>query len=435
MGVSARSLGGALAETVGTGRVREADGLTVDGCPVRWVVAPATVEQVAAVLALARDAGLAVVPRGSGSALDLGRPPRRVDVLLDLCGLDRILEDHPEDLTVSVEAGVTAGALAARLGARRQWFPVDPPGWAARTLGGITATAASGPLRARYGAVRDLLLGVRFVQADGVVTWGGARVVKSVTGYDVPKLLTGSLGTLGVLVELTLRLHPMPEHEETWVAALAGPEAAQDFVARLVDSTVQPNRVEYLDAAAQRACGLEASPAAIAVAVGSVEAAVREQGASIAGLARAAGGTVAPAPAEFWNRYDQALGRPPGDVALQVASLASRLGATAAAVERGLARLSPTARAVVSGCAVLGTFRVRVTGGETGPLAALVEDLRAFVGPVGGCAIVHGGPPELRERIDPWGPVEPGALDLMRGIKDTFDPTRVLNPGRFVGGL
>src|SRR6266540_3133332 len=110
---------------------------------------------------------------------------------------------------------------------RRQLLPVDPPGVGSRTLGGLVATAASGPLRARYGTLRDLLLGVRFVQADGVVTWGGARVVKSVTGYDVPKLMVGALGSLGVLGELTLRLHPMPEFEATWLASFNGPAAAQ----------------------------------------------------------------------------------------------------------------------------------------------------------------------------------------------------------------
>ena len=146
--------------------------------------------------------------------------------MLDLGGLDAILEHNPEDMTATVQAGVTAGALAARLAAHRQTLPLDPPGWASRTVGGIAATAASGPLRVRYGTMRDLLLGVRFIQADGVVTWGGAKVVKSVTGYDIPKLLVGSLGTLAVLGELTLRLHPLPEVEATGFVPLASVEAA-----------------------------------------------------------------------------------------------------------------------------------------------------------------------------------------------------------------
>ena len=213
--MSARSIAEALGKIVGRDRVVDDParlaGAAVDGVIPRWVVHATATEQVSAVLALASEESLAVVPRGSGSALDLGNPPARVDIVLDLTDMDRVIEDNPDDLTVSVEAGLTAGALAARLAPRRQWLPVDPPGGSSRTLGGLVATAAHGPLRARYGTLRDLLLGVRFVQADGVVTWGGARVVKSVTGYDVPKLMVGSLGTLGVLCELTLRLHPQPD--------------------------------------------------------------------------------------------------------------------------------------------------------------------------------------------------------------------------------
>src|SRR5439155_732223 len=190
------------------------------------------------VLALAWDAELAVVPRGGGNALALGHPPSRLDLVLDLRRLDRVVEYNPDDLTVTVEAGTTMGALAARVGARRQLLPLDPAGVERRTLGGLAATDASGPLRARYGTMRELLLGVRFVQADGVMTWGGAKVVKSVSGYDVPKLMVGALGTLGVLGELTLRLHPEPEFEATWLAVFTDLAAAQAFVARLVDSTV-----------------------------------------------------------------------------------------------------------------------------------------------------------------------------------------------------
>ncbi len=143
---------------------------------------------------------LAVAPRGSGSSLGLGHPPRRLDLVLDLSRLDAIEEYVPEDMVASVGAGARLGALAERFGAHRQMLAVDPPGGAVRSVGGVLATGASGPLRFRYGRTRDLLLGVRFVQADGLLTWGGAKVVKSVTGYDVPKLLVGSLGTLGVIV-------------------------------------------------------------------------------------------------------------------------------------------------------------------------------------------------------------------------------------------
>src|SRR5919204_378182 len=151
-------------------------GAAVDGITPRWTAAPATTDQAAALIALAYDERLAVVPRGGGTALELGHPLTRVDLVVDMRRLDAVLEYQPEDLTVTVQAGCTAGMLAARLASHRQLLPLDPPGWAVCSLGGLAATQATGPLRHRYGAMRDLLLGVRFAQADGVLTWGGAKV-------------------------------------------------------------------------------------------------------------------------------------------------------------------------------------------------------------------------------------------------------------------
>jgi len=437
MAVTARSIGAALAQLGGA--ASEAPGAlaaaAIDGRTPRWVVTPRSVEQVAGVLALAHEEGLAVAPRGSGSALDLGRPPRALDIVLDLSGLTRVIEYSPEDLTVSVEAGVTAGALDGRLRGHRQWLPVDPPGRTPRTIGGLAATAAHGPLRLRYGTLRDLLLGVRFVQADGVVTWGGARVVKSVTGYDVPKLMVGALGTLGVLVELTLRLHPRPATETTWLATFPAADAAAGFVAGVVDSWLQPNRLEVLTAAALRACALPAAAVAVALAVGGVEAAVREQGSVAQGMAVGCGGTWTTAPADFWDRCDQVFAKAQDDVVLQVSAPASRLAATLGAIERRHAALTAGADAMVTGCAPVGTLRVTLTGGDPDELTALVEGLREDVGPGGGAVVLLAAGTALRERVDPWGPVDPGALALMTALRDEFDSRHVLNPGRFVTAL
>src|SRR5256712_10361565 len=246
MPVAARSIGEALVTIPGRDRVRDGAGARAaaagDGQRRRWVARPASIDQLSRIVALAHDDGLVVVPRGGGSALELGRPPARVDVVVDLSGLDQVLEYNPADLPITVQAGITAGALAALLAPRRQFLALDPPGAATRTLGGMTATNATGPLRVRYGTMRDLLLGVRFVQADGVVTWGGSKVVKSVSGYDVPKLMVCALGTLGVLGELTLRLHPLPDAERSWLVVLASSEAAPGALHRVNDSSLPPQR-------------------------------------------------------------------------------------------------------------------------------------------------------------------------------------------------
>ncbi|MBI4253490.1 MAG: FAD-binding oxidoreductase [Candidatus Rokubacteria bacterium] len=431
MAVTARSIAGALLALLGPEGLSDDDAsrarAAVDGLVPRWVARPASLEQVCGVLALAHDAELAVVPRGSGSSLELGHPPARADLVLDLRGLDRVLEWSPDDLTVTVEAGITAGALARRLDARRQLLPLDPPGAGARTLGGLAATNASGPLRARYGTLRDLLLGVRFVQADGVLTWGGAKVVKSVSGYDVPKLMIGALGTLGVLGELTLRLHPRPEAEGAWLVTAARPADAQAFVVALLDSPLQPNRVELLDGAMLGACGLGPAAAAVAVGIGSVADAVRAQGEAVVALARRAGSTVAPTPEDFWARYEREATR--GDVRLRVATGVDGLAAALDA----LARADAGARA--GGCAALGLLDVALGVAEPPAVAAVVARLRELVAPAGGGVVVQRAPRAVRAALDPWGPVDAGPLALMRGLKDAFDPRRVLNPGRFVGGL
>ena len=402
----------------------------------RWVVRPTAIDQVSAVLALASEESLAVVPRGSGSALDLGNPPARVDVVLDLAGMDRVIEDNPDDLTASVEAGLTAGAFAARLTPRRQWLPVDPPGGSSRTLGGLVATAAHGPLRARYGTLRDFLLGVRFVQAAGVVTWGGARVVKSVTGYDVPKLMVGSLGTLGVLCELTLRLHPMPEAEATQLFTFGSVDAAAAFVGRLLDSSLEPNRVEFLNGAALGRLGLDARiPAAIAVSVGSVEAAVRAESAAIAALAQAEGSRHEVRPADFWTVYAATIADSGRVVAVHVSSLPSHLVATVRSLERILAELAPGEVMTLTGCAALGTLDVLLGASALPIVARFVERVREAVAEVGGHATLRRAPLAVRRAVDPWGPVAPGPMAVMKALRAEFDPGRVLNPGRFVGGL
>lgn len=424
-----------LAAIVGAGHV-SAGGPAVDGVAPGFAVRPGDAEQVSRLLTLAHGEGLAVVPRGGGSALGLGNPPARADLLLDLTRLNRVVEYEPADVSISVEAGITLEDLGEVLGKQRQFLPLDPPGWRARTVGGVLATNASGPLRPRYGAGRDLLLGVRFVQADGTVTWGGSRVVKSVTGYDVPKLLTGSLGTLGVIVETTLRLHPVAEYERSWLFGFPALAAAAGFLAGVADSALQPSRVEVLNAAALHAIGRPASPAAVAVSVGSVEEAVRAQGEALAGLAARAGGAAAAAGDDFWDAYGTAAAQvAPGGVRLRIACLASSVTDVVGAVE-ALAGAQGL-RARTAGCAGVGALTAILEGECPAEawVAELLEPLRQRLAGEGGSAVVEACPRALKERIDVWGSVDPAALDLMRRIKREFDPEGVLNPGRFVGRL
>ncbi len=411
-------------------------GASVDGVAPRFIARPADAHEVSRLLALAHAEGLAVIPRGAGVAAGLGNPPLRADIVLDLTRLHRVLEYEPADVTVSVEAGIALEDLGRVLAKHRQTLPLDPPGFRGRTVGGVLATNASGPLRARYGTARDMLLGVRFVQADGTITWGGSRVVKSVTGYDVPKLMVGALGTLGVIVEATLRLHPMPETERTWLVSLDSLAGARDLLAALFDSALQPARVEIIDAGGLAALHESAAAIGVAISIASVDEAVRAQGERVTELAAAAGGAARPVDDDFWDRYDAALAHTPGAIiALRITCLASDVTDVVAAVASVAAGLGLDAR--VSGCAGHGVLRA-VLGGECSVdvwHSRVVTPLRERLGGDGGTVVVEQAAPAVKAGIDVWGPIDPRAFAAMQRLKAEFDPTGVLNPGRFVGRL
>lgn len=439
MAVSAATLTEVLAAIVGSeGLSTDSHFLeryAVDGAKPRWVAFPTGLDQLSRLLSLASEERLAVVPRGSGARMELGNLPARVDLVVDLSRLSELVEYQPEDLTVTVQAGLTLQALAARLAPRRQFLPLDPPVGSARTAGGVMAVNDAGPLRLRYGTARDLLLGVRFVQADGTLTWGGAKVVKSVTGYDIPKLLVGSLGSLGVMAEMTLRLHPLPAAEGHWLVSFPSAERAGEFLALILDSSLQPSRLELLNGEALGELGLPAFPAAVAVTVGSVADAVRSQGEALADLARRSGAEpCTPVNPSFWLGLGRVLSAG-GDLVVKIATLpaltANRLSLMEAlATALGL-------RAWVVAEAGNGVLRSRLAGSLSVEAweRDVIVPLRERVAPEGGSVVVEAAPRALKERLDIWGPIDPGLLAIMKRVKAEFDPRGILNPGRLVSGL
>jgi glycolate oxidase FAD binding subunit len=406
----------------------------VDGLLPRFIVRPRSIEEASGVMAYAQTEGLAVTPRGAGTALGLGNRLARLDLVLDLAHLNHVIEYEPADVSITVETGMRLGDLGRMLGEHRQFLPLDPPAWAARTVGGVLATNASGPLRARYGSARDLLLGVRFVQADGTITRGGSKVVKSVSGYDVPKLMIGALGTLGVIVEATLRLHPAPEHARSWLASFRSLTAAQGALAAILDSTLQPARLEILSSGALAALG-RAADAGLAVCFGGPEDVITAQGESLDRLAASAGGRLCAIPDEFWTAYAAVLGGTPGSaVRLRISCLSTSVSEAIARVETLAAQHG--FQSVVGGSGAVGVLTAALAGtlNPRSWVERVIIPLRQQVATEGGSVVVERCAPALKDATDVWGPVDESALAVMRRIKDEFDPDRVLNPGRFVGG-
>jgi glycolate oxidase FAD binding subunit len=374
-------------------------------------------------LRLASAAGLAVIPAGGRTQLGLGAPPRRSDVLLDLTALDAVIEYTPEDLTATVQTGMRLVDFQRLLAERGQFLPLNPPLPEEATIGGVLATNAHGAWRARYGAMRDLLIGTRIVHGDGLVSHSGGRVVKNVAGYDLHKGWIGALGTLGVVVEATFKLQPQPVARAWSAARFASAGAAADLAYRLARSPLPFLGVELLTPSAAQALGLGDEYLLVAEWGGPPAALARCQSEWLA-LAAAAGARHA-GPRDSAPTTDAwGLGAP---VVLRAALPLSQV----APFLDALAAEWPAAGAVAQ--PITGT--VRAAGAlDAAAGAAVVQRLRDQATASGGWLVVEQAPLALKAQVDVWGPPA-GPLSLMRRLKEAYDPAGILNPGRFVGGL
>jgi glycolate dehydrogenase FAD-binding subunit len=397
----------------------------IAGVRPSWVYEPRTLDDAAAILREQSAAGAAVAFRGGGTALGLGRPPRRLDAVLNTRGLSNIVEYVPADLVVTAEAGLTLSELQWTVARRGQRLALDAPEPERATLGGLLARADFGPRRARYGALRDLVLGVTLVRADGAVTRSGGKVVKNVAGFDLPKVVCGSLGTLGLIGRVTLRLHPLAEAEATlYLPKIGGPE--------LLD-LLRAIRHAQLEPCAAVALWSEGNACELAVTFEGFGPAVDDQCERLLRLGRQAqlaferlDGAGA---AALRARHD-AVRRAPA-LRLRVATVPSR-GAALRAL------LAPLFDVLVEPTLVLyPTLGLAFAAGTPNDAAALIpalEAARAALVHGGGSLVIEAAPPDLLADVDPWGPVR-GGLEIMRALKQRFDPAGRLNPGRFVGGM
>ena len=389
----------------------------VDGVTPSYVAAPATTAEAAAVLKAAAEQGLTVVARGTGTKLAWGNPPSSADLVVDTTRMDQVVEHAAGDLIVHAQAGISLDSLQQTVARAGQRLALDPllPG----TLGGLVATGGSGPLRYSHGGVRDLLIGITIVRADGVVAKAGGKVVKNVAGYDLGKLLAGSWGTLGLVTEAIFRLHPLPPVTRWVVVPVGSAVGAHAVVQQVVHSQLVPSAVE-LDRPAD-------GPATVAVLVEGTEVGVAGR---VEGLVALLGqqATVHDRAPGWWGQAPWA----PGDVGVklthEIAGLPRLLHAVdAAAAVHGV-------RVSVRGAAGFGLLHAALPG-DTDPVAVagVVTAVRDASAAWSGDVVVVDAPAPVKAVVDVWGPVR--ALELMRRVKDQFDPGHRLAPGRFVGGI
>jgi glycolate oxidase FAD binding subunit len=424
--VSPKALSGTLEadvrEIVGAKYLRPA--LATDavcGVQPKFVVEPGTEQELAKLLKLANAAGVGVIPRGGGTKLEWGNPPSRAEMILSTARLNRVLEHAWADMTVSVEAGCTIGKLRETVAKRGQRLAIDAL-WPERaTVGGILSTNDSGALRLRFGSLRDLIIGVTIALADATVASSGGKVVKNVAGYDLPKLVTGALGTLGVITRAIFRLHPVPKETRTisWSALDAG--EAQRIVLAIQNSKLAHSalQVRFGDGKPPQVDVLfEATEAGIAAQVEQVRTMLQP---------------LAPRESEreVWSAAQEIYrtgrgGR--GFVVAKFSALPSRIADTI----QGVRGLCPEGVGYAGAVQATGVGCLRLEG-KTEVISDIARALRGALEKGDGSFVVRHRPAELAD-WDAWGAAG-DAMELMRAVKQQFDPGSVLNPGRFVGGI
>ena len=398
---------------------------------------PATYEEAAEVLRSCASDGRAVRFRGGGTKLGWGRPVPEPDVEICTGGLDRVLEHNAGDFTAVLQAGAPLAVVQDTLAGAGQMLALDPPlsPWGAAgddaaieaadagaTIGGIVATNDSGPLRHKYGGVRDLVVGVTVVLSDGTIARAGGKVIKNVAGYDLGKLFAGAFGTLGLIAEITVRLHPRAARSATVVARSSDSMQLAAAAATLAHA---PLEADCLDLWWDASTGADSSPAAGAVLArfGSADPGPRADEA--AALLRKMGGLEIEIDTDDSACWEAQRAAQRGDVVVKVSTLPAALPAAMAATQ--------ALEGTLVARAGLGLTWIQLpTGDGPAETAARIGNLRESLEPAP--CVVLDAPTDVRAALDPWGG-DTGPVELMRKVKERFDPAGVCAPGLFVGGI
>ncbi len=408
---------------------------TLAPLPLEETVAPADQSAVAEVVRNAAERETAVYPIGGGTSLGLGAVPKVPGIGLSLAGLNRLVDYPARDMTVTVEAGMTMAELACTLASEGQRLPIDVPHAEQATLGGVIATDCSGPRRYGFGTLRDYVIGISAVDGRGTPFKGGGRVVKNVAGYDFCKLLTGSLGTLGVITQVTLKVKPTAEQSMLVACDLTSFEQAEPLLAALVTSQTTPAAIELLAGPAWRSeAALQASSDAAASLVVGLEGTARETEWMVRQLQeewRSQGveqtRTFAGSEADLlWQRLTEF----PADEGARLVIKATMLPRHVAEFCAWMRRLAPDCS--LQAHAGSGVVLVRLSELPDDPAKLLIREIQPQAIAWGGSAVVleYRGEGELtRQAI--WGG-RSAAVVVMEAVKQQFDPHGLLNPGRFV---
>jgi glycolate oxidase FAD binding subunit len=413
------------------------------GTNINCTIYPNTQEELAAVIAWAGQNHCAVLPCGSGSKLDWGglvkldppHPARELSepplfssvgaiVAVSTGRLNRLIEHAVGDLTVTAEAGMKFADLQQILAASGQFLAIDPAYPQHATLGGIVAAADTGSLRHRYRGVRDLLLGISFVRSDGKIASSGGRVVKNVAGYDLMKLFAGSYGTLGVISQVTFRVYPLPVASAT-VVLIGETDALAQATQILLSSALTPTAVDLLSPDLVAKLGLGKGKGLI-VRFQSIAASVKEQSTRLLEVGEKLGLQANICGENDENQLWQTLPETIWNSA-QNSAIICKIGVRLSESVKLIDEL-PIQDALIHAGSGLGVLRFETATAET------IRQIRRSCEAKGGFLTVLAAPIALKQELDVWG-YTGSAIDVMRRIKQQFDPENILNPHRFVEGI
>jgi len=407
---------------------------TIDGLVPRTVLRPHTVGVLAEQVRDAAAAGTALYPVGGGTMLDCGLPPTKPGSAVVLRGLDRVIDYPARDMTITVEAGITIARLRDVLKAEGQQLPVDVPFADRATLGGAVATNASGPRRFGHGTLRDYVIGISFINDRGEEVKGGGRVVKNVAGYDLMKLYTGSLGTLGIISQLTLKVKPLPEASAA-VAVPCPQDLLDTILNRVLPATAtRPTMIGVANAPAAERLGSKATDYLVVVGfeekattvAWQVEQLGRELPVAVRSTDSEFQGDLATLVVQQWTDFP--LTNPHG-----LTFKANVVPAATAEFVRRVDGLSPRPALIAhAGNGIVYGHLPADLGSERAK--AVVDDLSRWAAERAGNVVVIRCPSAWKTVVPVWGRPTPDRA-LMRAVKDKMDPGRVFNPGRFVDGI
>ncbi|MEH2057017.1 MAG: FAD-binding oxidoreductase [Nostoc sp.] len=409
-----------LWENIELGQQKRIQQAVTSGNSPSCIVYPRSQEQLAAVIAKAHTNNWRVLPCGSGNKLSWGGLAKGIDVVVSTERINQLIEHAVGDLTVTVEAGMKFSDLQALLAKSRQFLALDPTAPELATIGGIVATGDTGSLRQRYGSVRDQLLGITFVRADGEIAKAGGRVVKNVAGYDLMKLLTGSYGTLGFISQLTFRLYPLPEASGT-VVLTGKAEAISQAADILRGSALTPVQADLLSTKLVSSLGLGEGLGLIA-RFQSISESVKEQSNRVLEVGQKLGldGAIFADgdEANLWQRLQERIHTTATEsvITCKIGVLPTAAVEILTQVELGLIHIS-------SG---LGLLQLE-SKNQVLKMRDRTQAHRGFL-------TILSAPRAVKEQIDVWG-YTGNALPLMRCIKEQFDSKNILSPGRFVDGI